>query len=132
MITEEMVTRYALRSERLKKIKKFQDDLRDLILSSLKAGEELPETGPFTLLLSPNGGKEFDWKVEYFKLRVEQLKKDDGYKQKVAEAITTQEMEDKYKEAPDKKSEKIGDVSYVGGVKLQPRPNTNYKKVATA
>jgi hypothetical protein len=132
MITEDMVTRFALRAERLKKITKFQKDLRELLISEMKAGCELPETGPFTLLLSPNGGKELDWKVEYFKLRVEQLKKDDGYKTKVAEAVVTQEMIDKYNDAPDKESEKIAGESYVGGVKLQARPNPKYKKVAAA
>jgi hypothetical protein len=130
-ITAEQVSKFAVRSRRIKLLTDAQKAAREEILIALKKGASIPLDGPYVIDLSQNGGKDFSWEDEYRALRISQLKADD-YTQKEAEALVAQEMKEKKDAAPDKDSEVVNGESYVGGVKLTPKVNANYgrKKVA--
>ena len=128
-ITERQVTRLAIRQEWLKAANKRQEKLKKDITDALMDGAELPETGPFTILLSAVGGKDFSWEDAYAELLTKNLRKE-GYSEKDARELAETRMKKLREAAPDKKKVTIGEQSYIGGIKLNPRPNENYKKEA--
>jgi hypothetical protein len=131
-ITEKMVTTFALRTALLKRLKEKQDALWDEILAELKKGEKMPETGPYTIALSQVGGKEFSWEDEYLDLLTTKLKKDKGLSDKDARELAEVKMTKLKEAAPNKKATVVADQTYVGGVKMSPKVNEQYKKAVTA
>jgi hypothetical protein len=130
-ITSEQVSKFAVRSRRIKLLTDAQKVAREEILTALKKGASIPLDGPYVIDLSQNGGKDFSWEDEYRALRISQLKADD-YTQKEAEALVAQEMKEKKEAAPDKEAEVIDGESYIGGVKLTPKVNARYGKRVAA
>jgi hypothetical protein len=127
-ITNRMILKYATRAAAINRLEKRQKELKENILGSLKAGDSLPEDGPFVLVLSHNGGKQLDWKDEYFDLLVKMYRKDN--KLKVAEAMARNEMDEMYENAPAKDGPTIAGVKYPGGVKFLTDANPLYVEPA--
>jgi hypothetical protein len=126
-ITEQMVTRFAIRARKIKLLEDAQKELRGKLVDGLKAGVAIPLTGPYTIGLSQNGGKDFSWEDQYLKLKIKSLRAE-GYKLSEAQAIAEKDMKDLYEDAPDKPSITINGEKYVGGVRLTPKVNAAYQK----
>jgi len=127
-ITVAMLNLFAKRAGLITELQKRHKELREEIYEALQAGSEPPVVGPYILQISPQGGKDFSWEQEYFKLRVEYERlSDPDLKEVQAQAIASHEMEQLKEKAPDKEVETILDKDYVGGIRLEAKPNPNYK-----
>lgn len=127
-IEQSVVTRFAKRAVAINRATKRQKELRAEILAALMKGDELPTTGMYIIKLSQVGGKEFSWEESYAHLLTKMYEKKYGLK--VALVMAKDKMQKMKEEAPDKEAVEIHGESYVGGVKMEPGINPDYRQVA--
>ena len=123
IITTKQVTTFGRRAAALTKANKAQSKLREEILDALLAGATLPTDGPYVIELAQNGGKVLDWQLEFKKLYARYLKLQNEYTSTQANALAEAKVVAMKASAPDKEPLVIGGVSYIGGVKFNPRIN---------
>ena len=122
------VTKFCKRAAALTRANKRQKELREEILDELTSGRALPAGGPFLIELAPNGGKEsIDWESLYTSLYTKACVKKYGPVEGELRALA--HIEEIKKKAPAKAEVEIHGVKYVGGVKLLPKVNPDYRVV---
>ncbi len=120
------VTKFCKRAAALTRANKKQKELREDLLKELTSGRLLPDEGPYLLELAPNGGKEsIDWEKLYTDMYTAACVKKYG----TAEGLVRAEEKilSIKESAKPKDAVEIGGVKYVGGVKLLPKVNPDYR-----
>jgi hypothetical protein len=128
MITESDVTKFAIASRKKNLFEALKNKYRDVILKGLLAGEHIPLTGPYTVGLSQNGGKDFSWEQAYENLQARILRERFEYTKEESHIIAREKMAKLMAKAPDKEVVRINGEAYIGGVKLTPKVNAKHKE----
>ena len=123
-ITNRMLLKLATRQAAMNRLKERQDALKEEIRQALDKGIEPPTDGPYILGIMQVGGKDFSWEDECEELLTKAYSK--KYPPKVAAAAAKERMKEMKEQAPDKKSVNILGKDYVGGIKMQCKPNPDY------
>ncbi len=120
-ITEKQVTKFAVRARKINLLNAKQKVAREEILNSLLEGQALPETGPYTIDLAPNGGTAWSWEEEYHKDLTAELKKQHKCSTSTAQKMAELQMKKMKDSWPEKDAITIHGKEYAGGVKLLSR-----------
>ena len=123
-ITHRMLLKFATRAAAINRLQERQKELKELVTKALQEGVEPPADGPYVLDIMPVGGKDFSWEDECEALLVKAYSK--KYPPKVAGAMAKDKMKEMKEGAPSKKSVTILGKEYVGGIKLQCKPNPDF------